>query len=151
MQICLNPFFRPVCDRGLLKLKAKEKARETYVFKKKSGSRSRKLDGESNPKRPKISQEERRGKITELSTEIELLRKQIATKQNIINKANTVKYFQLCDKTQTELRNLLKEKGKCEKQLAEVEKKEAKSNWYHKVKSINERRSTTTGTKNVHH
>ena len=62
-------------DRGLLKLKAEEKAGETYVFKKKSGSRSRKLDGESNPKRAKISQEERRGKITELSTEIELLKR----------------------------------------------------------------------------
>ena len=148
LQIAME-YYNLLYYRGLLKLRAEEKARETYVFKKKSGSRSRKLDGESNPKRPKVSQEDRRGKITELSTEIELLKKQIATKQNIISKANTVKDFQLCDKTQTELRSLLKEKGKCEKQLAEVQKKEAKSNWYHKVKSINESRSTTTSAKKV--
>ena len=86
-------------DQGLLKLKAEEK----------SGSRSRKLDGESNLKRAKISQEECREKITGLSTEIELLKEQIATKQNIITKANTVKDFQLCNKTQMELRNLLKD------------------------------------------
>lgn len=43
----------------------------------------------------------------------------------------------------------MKEKGKCEKQLAEVQKKEDKSNWYRKVKSINESRSTTTSAKKV--
>lgn len=112
-------------DRGQLKLRAEEKARQTYVFKQKTGSRSTKLDGQANIKRIKISQEERKGKITELSAEIEVIKKQITKKQNIISKANTVKDYQLCDKTHTELRELLREKGTYEKQLAEFQKKEA--------------------------
>lgn len=130
-------------DRGQLKLRAEEKARQTYVFKKKTGSRSTKLDGQANIKRIKISQEERKGKITELSAEIEVIKKQITKKQNIISKANTVKDYQLCDKTHTELRELLREKGTYEKQLAEFQKKEAKSNWYHKVKGKNESKETS--------
>ena len=39
--------------------------------------------------------------------------------------------------------------GKCEIQLAEPQNKEAKSNWYHKVKGVNESRSTTTSAKKV--
>ena len=130
-------------DRGQLKLRAEEKARQTYVFKQKTGSRSTKLDGQANIKRIKISQEERKGKITELSAEIEVIKKQITKKQNIISKANTVKDYQLCDKTHTELRELLREKGTYEKQLAEFQKKEAKSNWYHKVKGKNESKETS--------
>ncbi len=128
-------------DRGTLKLRAEEKARQTYVFKKRTGSRSTKLDGEPQPKRSKVSQE--RGKMAEISAEIEILKKQISTKQNIISKANSVKDYQLCDKTQTEWRKLVKEKGRCERELAEFQKKEAKSNWYYKGKGKSESKSTS--------
>lgn len=44
-------------NRGELRSLAEEKARETYIFKKSSGSRSSKLDGERKPKRLKYSQD----------------------------------------------------------------------------------------------
>ena len=47
-------------ERGKLKDIAEEKAQETYILKKKSGSRSCKVQGESTPKRMKLNQDERR-------------------------------------------------------------------------------------------
>ena len=129
-------------DRGELKSLAEEKARETYIFKKSSGSRSSKLDGETNPKRLKYSQDERREKIASLSAEIEMVKKQITTKQHIINRATTLKNYELCDKTQGEIRSLIKENGKLEMQLKEFQKKDAKSKWYRKKKETEERNSS---------
>ena len=119
-------------ERGKLKDIAEEKARETYVFKKNSGSRSCKVQGESTPKRMKFNQDERREKIAELSTEIELLKRQI------ISQASCMKDYQLCDKAQGEMRELFHEKGKLEKQLKEFQKKDTKSNWYYKLKGKTE-------------
>ena len=106
-------------ERGKLKDIAGEKARETYVFKKNSGSRSCKVQGESTPKRMKFNQDERREKIAELSTEIELLKRQIKTKQKAISQASCMKDYQLCNKAHGEMRELFHEKGKLEKQLKE--------------------------------
>ena len=125
-------------NRGELKSLAEEKARETYIFKKSSGSRSSKLDDERKPKRLKYSRDERHEKIASLSIEIEMVKKQITTKQHIINKATTLKKYELCDKTQGEMRELLKENGKLEKQLKEFQKKDAKSKWYRKKKETKE-------------
>ena len=125
-------------ERGKLKDVAEEKARETYVFKKKSGSRSSKALGESTPKRMKYNQDERREKIAELSTEIELLKQQITTKQKAISQGSCMKDYQLCDKAHGEMRELFHEKGKLEKQLKEFQKKDTKSNWYYKLKGKTE-------------
>ncbi len=82
-------------NRGKLKSLAEEKACETYIFKKKAGSRSVKLEGENKPKRMKYNQEDQH----------ELVKKQITTKQNVVNKASSLKQYELCDKTQEEMRN----------------------------------------------
>jgi hypothetical protein len=119
-----------------LKSLAEEKARETYIFKKKEGSRSLKLDGERKPKRLKYSQDERREKISSLSIEIQLVKQQITTKQNIINKATTLKQYELCDKTQDEMRDLLKQKGKLENQLKEFQKRIPKVSGIRRKKRI---------------
>lgn len=103
-------------ERGKLKDIAEEKARETYVFKK-SGSRLSKVQGESTLKRMKFNQDERRETIAELSTEIELLKPQITTKQKAISQASCMKDYQLCDKAHGEMRELFHEKGKLDKQL----------------------------------
>ena len=125
-------------ERGKLKDIAEEKARETYVFKKNSGSRSCKVQRESTPKRMKFNRDERREKIAELSTEIELLKRQITTKQKAISQASCMKDYQLCDKAHGEMRELFHEKGKLEKQLKEFQKKDTKSNWYYKLKGKTE-------------
>jgi hypothetical protein len=65
-----------------------------------------------------------------------LVKQQITAKQNIINKATTLKQYELCDKTQDEMRDLLKQKGKLENQLKEFQKKDTKSKWYQKKKEV---------------
>lgn len=125
-------------ERGRLKEMAEEKAREGYIFKKKSGSRSNRLEEEPKQKRLRYSQEDRRDKIAELSTEIEMVKKRISTKHNLISKANDMKDYQLCDKAQGEMRDLMREKGRLEKQLKGFQKKETKSKWYHQLKGNKE-------------
>ena len=44
-----------------------------------------------------------------------------------MNKAMSVKEYHVCDAKQAEIRQLMKDKVKLEKQLAELQKKEAKS------------------------
>lgn len=57
-------------DRGTLKLEAEKKARKSYIFQKKGGSRSKskEMTGSQPPmKRAKISQEERGNRILEIT------------------------------------------------------------------------------------
>ena len=124
-------------NRGLLKTKAEEKARAIYIFKKKTGSRSTKIPCASEPKRRKLSKEDRAHEIYSVSTEIEMVVKHINIKQQMISKATLVKDFQLCDKEQKELRELVQKKVKLEKMLKKLQKKEAKGRWYEKSKYNN--------------
>ena len=71
-----------------------------------------------------------------------MVKQQITAKQNIINKATTLKQYELCDKTQDEMRDLLKQKGKLENQLKEFQKKDTKSKWYQKKKENKEGNSS---------
>lgn len=50
--------------------------------------------------------------------------------------------FKKCDEVSAELRELFKEKGRIESQLAVLQRKESKSHWYMKEKS---KRSKTSG------
>ena len=83
-------------------------------------------------------------KIREVSSETTLVKQQITTKLNIINKAMSVKEYHVCDARQTEIRQLMKQKDKVklEKQLAELKKKEAKSKW--RYQRIGKKDSTAT-------
>ena len=110
-------------ERGTLKDIVEEKAWETYVFKKKSGSHSCKVQGESMPKRMKFNQDERCEKIAELSTEIEMLKRQITTKQKAISQTRCMKDYKLCDKAHGEMRELFQWKGKLKKKLKEFQKR----------------------------
>lgn len=132
-------------NRGLLKEKAEERARASYIFKKKTGSRSTKvLSGtEPEPKRQKLSKEDRAHEIHTVSTEIDMIKKHIIIKQQMISKASSVKDFHLCDNEQKEMRELVKKKFKLEKTLKELQKKEAKGKWYEKTKNKNANISTS--------
>ena len=97
-------------DRGTLKFEAQKKAREGYIFQKKGGSRSKDMTGsELTIKRTKISQEERGDRSHEISQELEMLRKQIMMKQQIIAKSSTMKDYQQYDQAQMEMRELVRE------------------------------------------
>ena len=130
--------------RGELKMNAEERARASYIFKK-GVSRSQFSTDEKAPKRQKVSADEREHKIISISSDIEILNKQMIAKQNLISKANATKDFQLCDKTYKEIRELMREKGKLEQQLKVLQKKEAKSKWYRKTKPTKESSSTGKG------
>ena len=60
-----------------LKTNAEREARKTYIFKKKLGSRSVHVEPQNNLKRPKISSRERNEKISSLSIQIDLIKKQM--------------------------------------------------------------------------
>ncbi len=140
-----------IYDRGTLKVEAEKKARESYIFQKRSGSRSKNKDMTGNHppiKRAKISKEDRGEKILEISQKLELLKKQIMTKQQIIGRSSAIKDYQQCDKAQTETRELAREKSKLEKLLKELQKKETKSNWYQKSKGKKQlKQGSNTGQK----
>ncbi len=126
-------------NRGLLKAKAEERARASYIFKKKTGSRSANvLHGtEPEPKRQKLSKGDRAHEIHTVSTEIDMIKKHIIIKQQMIRKATSVKDFHLCDNEQKEMRELVKKELKLEKPLKELQKKETKGKWYEKTKKKN--------------
>ena len=124
-------------NRAELKLKAEEEARKTFVFKKRSGSRSVRVNNNVEPavKRAKLSADDRKEKISAVSIQIDLVSKQITAKRNLCSRATSVKYYTLCSKLQGEMRALFKEKGSLESQLKELQKKESKSKWYKKKNS----------------
>ena len=56
----------------------------------------------------------------------------MSSKQQLCNKASTVKDFALCERLQGEMRSLFKEKESLESQLKILQTKARKSNWYEK-------------------
>lgn len=119
-------------NRGLLKVKAEDEARKTYMFKKKSGSRSTSAPQSKEAKRAKISSDDRKERLSSLSIQIDLISKQIASKQRLCTNATAMKDYALCAKLQGETRQLFKEKAELESQLRMMQIKERKSNWYKK-------------------
>lgn len=123
-------------NRADLKLNAEKEARKTFVFKKRIGSRSVNVNNDEKPiKRPKLSSDDRKEKISAVSIQIDLVSKQITAKQNLCNRATTVKDYTLCAKLQGEMRVLFKEKGSLESQLKELQKRGKKSDWHKKKNS----------------
>lgn len=121
-------------NRAELKIKAEAEARKIYVFKKASGSRSIHVphDNEPKPKRSKTSSDDRKDQISSISIQLDLIKKQIMSKQQLCANATTVKDFALCSKVQGEMRQLFKEKTSQEKMLKMLQTKERKSSWYQK-------------------
>lgn len=117
-------------NRAQLKLSAEEKARKSYVFKRKSGSRSSFEEEEDIPKREKLSSAKRENEILTCSSEIKSITAKIALQQREINKANTTKDFDLCAKLHSEQRKMMKGLRSLEKKQASLQKKQAKHERY---------------------
>ena len=116
-------------DRSLLKIQAEEKARKTFIFKKKSGSRSKYEDSESkeqSKKRRKLSTDERAKEIRLCSLELQSLTAECENKEKQISQANDLKAYDRCAAMQKELRILLREKQQLKNKLSELQKKEAR-------------------------
>ena len=118
--------------------------KSTYTFKKgySRSSNSSNSDSETPPpklKRAKRDSEERKKEVDNLTSLIENVKSHLQIKQKRLEKAKSVKHFKQCDQLTLEIRTLLKkntsEKSDHERQLTAIQKKEAKSLWYHKTKS----------------
>ena len=115
-------------DRASLKVQAEAEARKTYVFKKSSGSRSK--FEETKPKRARLTQEEKKEKISDLSKEIESIEAHTRVKQQLIKRASDIKDYKQCDNLHTEIRRLINEKNTLQEQMKMLLKKESRSTKY---------------------
>lgn len=144
---------------GELFQQARSKVRdEGYKFKKGFSRSSQGLSGSSSEgkqsedgkaekkelKRKNVLAEERRQAISTNQALLKSTEDHIRLKQLRINKLKTMNDFKKCDEVSAELRELFKEKGRIESQLAALQRKESKSHWYMKKKS---KRSKTSGVK----
>ena len=127
--------------------------KSTYTFKKgySRSSNSSNSDSETPPpklKRAKRDSEERKKEVDNLTSSIENVKSHLQIKQKRLEKAKSVKHFKQCDQLTLEIRTLLKkntsEKSDHERQLTAIQKKEAKSLWYHKTKSSKKEKKPKT-------
>jgi len=109
------------------KKKAEEEARKTFVFQKKTGSRSKYVPPEKPTlRRGKQSTEERTKEISLCSLELESLTAQSANKQKEIAQVNDLKDYERCAHLHKELRVLSTERHKVQRKLSDLQKKQAK-------------------------
>lgn len=125
--------------------------RSTYTGTFKKGysrsSNSSNSDSETPPpklKRAKRDSDERKKEVDNLTSLIENVKSHLKIKQKRLEKAKSVKDFKQCDQLTLEIRTLLKEKSDHERQLTAIQKKEAKSLWYHKTKSSKKEKKPKT-------
>lgn len=87
-------------DRASLKFRAEAKARETYVFRKRSGSRSKreKDDCQQEVKRTKLNNTQRANTMTSLTSELDSVKNQIAMTQRYIANSSGLSNFEACSK-----------------------------------------------------
>jgi hypothetical protein len=91
-----------------------------------------KKDLDKSAKRKHMDAEERKKAITNIKALIESTNDHIRIKQQRIQKLKTCNDFKQCDVVSNETTQLLKQKYEYEGQLAYLERKEAKSQWYKK-------------------
>lgn len=113
-------------DRASLKTNAEAEARKSFVYRKKSGSRSKFVESDKSTKRARQSTDDRTKEISLLSLELQSLTAQSANKQKEISQANDLHDYQRCEKLHKELRALLVERQKAQNKLTDLQKRQAK-------------------------
>ena len=138
-------------DRASLKTSAEAEARKTFVYRKKTGSRSKFAESETSvPKRKKQSTDDRSKEINLLSVELQSLTAQSANKQKEVAHANDLKEYERCASLHKELRAMLVERQQVQNKLSDLQKKEAKHLTYMARKTTSSRaRATATATSTV--
>ena len=94
---------------------------------------------EGNSKRKKIDKDEREKEIEELSKAMKDIDEQIEYKQLRLKRQKSIHEYSKCDEIMGEIK-LQNEKKIQEKQLKRMEKKNAKSKWYHNRKDKEKKR-----------
>ena len=116
-------------DRASLKFQAEAKARETYIFKKRSGSRSKvtQNDGEKQVKPMRLNNSQSPSLLSSPSEQLDSVKSQISITQTHIARSMTISDFEACSKAHTQLRKLLGEKQSLQSKLTNIESKHATS------------------------
>ena len=112
-------------------------ASDGYLFvkgKSRSSSSQSESDESSKKKRKKTDADERAREITVLNENISTLESCLKYKQQMLDKAQSVNNFKLYDEINGDIITVRKEKRIAESQLAAINKKEVKSEWYHSKK-----------------
>ena len=117
-------------NRAQLKLAAEEEARKTYVFKKKSGSRSRFERENDIPKRKKMSTSERKEELISCSSKIQVMNPRITELKRNITEAKEIKDYGLCAKLHDEQRKMIRDVHALKKKHSKLQKKEIKHQKY---------------------
>ena len=100
---------------------------------------------EGNNKRRKIEKDEREKEITDTSQILKNIEEQIEYKHLRLKRHKSINEYFKCDQIMGEIIKLRNEKKILEKQLKRVEKKDAKSKWYHNRKDKEKKENKTTG------
>ena len=140
-QLCLqNPEL--LSDRAKLLELSREKVHEDGYQYRKGTSRSKKLhlssDEQSAPKRPKISEDIRLRRISELQEDIKDATDQIQIKEKRRDIAATAHQYKDCDRLTSQISLLRQKMRERKSELAQLQKKQRKSTWYRKKRSASD-------------
>ena len=108
-----------------------------YLFakgKSRSCSSQSESDDSSKAKRQTTDADQQAREITLLKENLSTLESRLKYKQQMIDKARSVSNYKQCDEISADIIDVRKEKRNVERQLASIEKKQAKSEWYHSKK-----------------
>lgn len=139
-------------DRASLKFQAEARARETYIFKKRSGSRSKltQNDSEQQVKRTKLNHSQRVTLLSSLSEQLVSVKKQIEITEKHISRSTAISDFDSCSKAHVQLRKLLAEKQSLQNKLIDIESKNARAQKRNKSKQSQFNIKTpVSGTENI--
>ena len=132
-------------DRASLKTKAEAEARKSFVYKKKTGSRSKFVESvDKSNKQPRQSTDDRTKDISLVSLELQSLTAQSANKQKEIAQANDLHDYERCGKLHKELRALLVERQKAQNKLTDLQRRQAKHLNYMARKATSSNASSIT-------
>lgn len=107
-------------------------------------------DENSKVKRKKTDADERAREIMLLNENISTLESRVKYKQQMLQKAQSVNNFKLCDDISGDIISVRKELRIAESQLSAIKKKQVKSEWYHNKKHKKNKDKLTKKRKDQH-
>lgn len=135
---------------NLIKIARDKVSADGYLFAKGHSRAKQNLSFESDEpscKRKKIDAEERARELKLLQDNLETLTNRLRFKQQLLEKARSLNNFKQCDDISGDIVTVRKEKATTENQIAALQKREAKSKWYHHKKQKRHSKETDIAAK----
>ena len=147
-ELCLqNPEL--LSDRVKLLELSKERVHEEGYQYRKGASRSKRLQCDTKqkgttPKRPKISEDVRLRRISQLEEDIKDATDQIKIKEKRRSLASTAHQYKDCDRLTSQISSLRQKLRENQSELIQIQKKQRKSKWYKDRRTGRSDQSTPT-------